>query len=227
MGSTTSELARNLQAALDAAKLSGRAASLKAGLRHDTCRNILVGRSVNPKGETLSALAAALGTTPDAMLGRAPAPSRLSGDGVEISEYDVSPSADHGPDPRDRTPLASWRLPSSALPQPHGEWVIVRAPVNHYHGAGDIRMGDHLLVDVSASGRIRAPAHGLFLVFDGGAHGLARLSKVFEKDKKTRQVEGVDWELRVDLRPNSVSPWVGVVGRVCAVWNRERGGSGG
>jgi lambda repressor-like predicted transcriptional regulator len=210
MASTTSELAKNLQAALEETKLTGRAASLKAGLRHDTVRNILVGRSISPKSETLAALADALDTTPDALLGRAPAPSRLTGDCVEVPEYDLSPSATFCADPRARPPAGTWRIPRSALPP--GELMLVRSPVRVRIGpCWEILLGQRLLVDISEAGRIPSPPGSTFLVWDGFAHGVATLYP-------SKGVAGRRWELRFGGVPETAASELEIVGRMLATW---------
>jgi transcriptional regulator with XRE-family HTH domain len=53
-------LAAQIQVRLDRLGFTARAASIKAGLKPDAIRNIVRGKSQNPRGDTLRSLARAL-----------------------------------------------------------------------------------------------------------------------------------------------------------------------
>ncbi len=63
-------LARRIKERLDKLGLNPRSAAVRAGLKEDTIRNVIRGRSVSPRGKTLCAIAEALNWSIEELLGQ-------------------------------------------------------------------------------------------------------------------------------------------------------------
>ena len=124
-----------LKARMSAAGLNQRSLALAAGLHEDRVRNILRGRSRNPRADTVNALATALSVPAAWLLGQAAAPrSSLPVPAAPVSatamatvpELDVRTGGDTLADDRNR--IADWGFPAF--------WLVAIAGL----GSDDIRI---------------------------------------------------------------------------------------
>ena len=96
----TSTLAKQIERRMMALDLNRKSLSKKAGLNETAVRDIIEGRSQNPRHDTVTKIAKALGCTAADLMGeRAPPPQRAvreNGDTVSINELDVHVMAGAG-----------------------------------------------------------------------------------------------------------------------------------
>ena len=207
-------LATAIKQAMADRKLSGRALSLAAGLASDTCRNILVSRSREPRGEAVVALAAYLGTTVEALLAGAPVPPAPDQGAPGLSQI---PELLWLPDPSARPPQPAaklrkvrgrtWSVPSDALGGRGVAGLVV------YRCAEDVvglRRGDCLVVDTSS--HVPSPP-GIFVTWDGYGASVARCSVVRAPGGTLMRIEGSGGVVELPL-----SAEVEFLGRVVARW---------
>lgn len=176
--------------------LSMRELSLKANLNETAVKAIMQGRSASPRGNTLSALAQALGVSlPELMAwkgvseGRAaldteplPHHRRITPETLIIREYDVTPRAGAGTD--------ELRLDVSGAYPVIGEWSMpgdfLRAFVADPGGLAVIRVegdsmepdyqaGERLLVDTS---KVVPTPPGVYVLWDGYGLVLKRMELI-------------------------------------------------
>ena len=96
----TSALAKQIERRMTAFDLNPKSLSKKAGLNDTAVRDILEGRSKNPRSDTLQKIAKTLGCTVGDLTGETP-PQRMlkiHSDTVAINELDVHPQAGLGED---------------------------------------------------------------------------------------------------------------------------------
>ena len=108
-----------LKARMSVIGLNQRSLAVAAGLHEDRVRNILRGRSRNPRADTVDALAIVLGVPATWLLGQSdaaipPLPSWIPGKGVDamatVPELNVRAGRDVSADDQDR--IADWGFPA-------------------------------------------------------------------------------------------------------------------
>jgi phage repressor protein C with HTH and peptisase S24 domain len=154
--------------------LSMRELSLNAGLNETAVKAIMQGRSESPRGKTLQAIAHALGTTVQALIGQSPeadVPSQPRATAIMIPELDVRAMAGAGAEDEEfdgdgqHAVVSMWSLPSDYLrsftPSPLAVRIIrvVGDSMEPHYPAGD-----RVLVDTAH--RIPSPP-GVYVVWDG------------------------------------------------------------
>jgi transcriptional regulator with XRE-family HTH domain len=175
---TPGPVAAILEELMRARGLSARALSEAAGGPPDTVRNVIRGRSRNPRADTLAGLARVLGVSLGVLTGAEPLPStdeaRAVGEvpSVEILEVMFAVAGTGRAAPPAPQPIgASWRIPAGVLADCRpgdGQLVLIQAP----HDLEDIRRGDRLLLDLQQ--HLPSPP-GVFVTWDGIGPSLARL----------------------------------------------------
>ena len=192
--------------------LSALGLSRAAGLADDAVRNIISGRSLEPRGEVVAALAAHLDVTLESLLEGDPVPRGPSrGDEmVEVPGRAWVPVRWSGPTAErlEAKDAPSWTLPVSALGGRDPAGLVVYAAEEDGPG---VRRGDRLIVDTADD--LPSPP-GLFVVFDGVGVLPARLSVVLSATGSMMRISDAGGTADVPLASN-----IRILGRVVAKWS--------
>lgn len=193
--------------------LTARGLSLHASLSEDTVRNIISGRSREPRGEAVATLAAFLGVTLESLLEGDPV-SRVSSGGNETIEIPgrawVAVRGRPGPaaERLEEKAAPGWTLPREALGGRDPAALVVYTADEDGPG---VRRGDCLLVDTADD--LPSPP-GLFVVHDGVGVLPARLSVVPGPEGSLLRIADAGGTADVPLVSN-----LRILGRVVARWS--------
>ena len=190
--------------------LSSRGAALAAGLKEDTVRNIISGRSREPRGEAVASLAAYLGVSLDSLLAGEPVERRQTIEGlVTVPGREWLPVRRYGPEAQriDVRSAASWRVPAEALGGRDIEGLVIWRCTEDSAG---VRRGDFLLLDTAAD--VPSPP-GAFLISDGIGVLVSRLSVVPGPSGSRMRMEDAGGTVEVPLSSN-----IRLLGRVVGRW---------
>lgn len=166
-GMRLSPLGRALERLLRERGLSQRGLSLAAGVSGDTVRNIISGRSREPRAEVVAILAAHLGLTVENLLTDAPsaqAPSRDTPGIVELHELQWNSDRARSPHPAAGLRKEwgqAWSIPADALGGRDVEGLVIYRCTEDAIG---FCRGDRLFVDTVEP--IPSPS-GNFVIWDG------------------------------------------------------------
>lgn len=212
-----------LKARMSAVGLNQRSLAVAAGLHEDRVRNILRGRSRNPRADTVDALAIALGVPATWLLGQTDTarPPPLSGSVGEsggsmatIPELDARAGGDALADDRER--IADWGFPVF--------WLVTIAG----SGADDIRIievqgnsmepslssGDKVVVDRQQ--KIPSPP-GYFVLRDGHGTDIKQLEHIPNSNPPCVAIKSVNRDYGAY---EVASDQISIVGRVVAAIRR-------
>ena len=210
-GQSPTPLATALGGLLKERGLSALGLARGAGLADDAVRNIISGRSREPRGEAVAVLAAFLGVGLESLLAGNPT-SRISSRGhgmVELPGRAWVPVRRSGPaaERLEARNAPSWTLPLDALGGRDPAALVVYE--SDEDGPG-VRRGDRLVVDTSDD--LPSPP-GLFVVHDGVGILPARLSVIPGAAGSLMRITDAGGTADVPLASN-----LKVLGRVVARW---------
>ena len=212
-----------LKARMSATGLNQRSLALAAGLHEDRVRNILRGRSRNPRADTVDALAQALGVPAAWLLGQSAAPqppSPVSGIAesartmATIPELDVRTGGDTLAD--DRNTIADWGFPAVwlvAMTGPRSDDIrIIEVQGNSMEPS--LSSGDKVVVDRRQT--VPSPP-GYFVLRDGLGIVIKQVEQIPNRNPPCVTIKSVNRDYDTyEVARDQIS----IVGRVVAAIRR-------
>jgi phage repressor protein C with HTH and peptisase S24 domain len=199
-----------------------------AGLNETYVRDLIKGKSKNPRGEHLAKLAEALGCTvgdlmapPRHRMGyeARPEPGQQEADGFSVGVREVDVYAGMGGgglNDGEEHSRGEWRLPAEWLRQEvRGDLKLIRIiTLEGDSMAGTLEAGDKVVVDMN---RTLPSPPGLFVVYDGMALVAKRLEYLEELDPPRIRITSDNPKYRAYERTVDE---VKIAGRIMGRWQR-------
>lgn len=197
--------------------MSARQLSANAGLGESAVKEILNGKSRNPRSDTLAKLARALGATAADLQGERSQHTKLEVRPASVvPEVQVTASAGGGSIPGEEHTLAEWRFPTEWL---RAEMRSMLTELRIITIDGDsmsptLEPGDKVIVDL---GRTTPSPPGVFALWDGLALVAKRLEYIDGSDPPSVRILSDNERYRPYERTTDE---VKIVGRIRGRWQR-------